>query len=153
VVGAVALHREAPDDLAGGDLHPDHVGEARPRDVGEAPVVGGEDVVGVLVVALADQGADGDEVAELPRVQGLLGEPLLDVRDHVEPPELAEALRVDDVGRAVPVVGDEQHRLRPRHHRRALVLGGGAGRQRERGGGHRGSERRAHRTITHRGGS
>ena len=30
VVGAVALHREAPDDRAGGEVDADHVGEARP---------------------------------------------------------------------------------------------------------------------------
>ena len=142
VVGAVALHREAPDDLARRDLDPHDVGEARPRDVDEAPVVGGEHVVGVLVVALADQRPHGDEVAELARVQRLLLQPLLEVRDDVEAAELGERLRIDDVGGAVPVVGDEQDGLRAGHDGRAGVLRGGARGQREREGGDRGGERR-----------
>ena len=91
---------------------------------------GGEHVVGVLVVALADQRAHGEEVAELARVQRLLGEPLLQVGDDVEPPELGERLRVDDVGRPVPVVGDEQHGLRAGDDGRTLELRGGGSRAR-----------------------
>ncbi len=147
VVGAVALHLEAPGDLARRDLDPDDVGEARPRDVDEAPVVGGEHVVGVLVVALADQLAHGEEVAELARVQGLFGEPLLEVRDDVEPPELGERLGIDDVRRAVPVVGDEQHGPGARHHGRPL-LRGGAGGEHEQGDGS-GRDCGSHETITH----
>jgi hypothetical protein len=136
VIGPVALHREAPDDLARAHFDADHVGQARARDVDEAPVVGGEHVVGVLVVAFADQRADADEVAELARVERDLPEALLEVRDDVQPREPLEGVRVDDVRRAVPVVGDEQHGAGARHHRRALLGGCGqrGGKARPHGG-------------------
>ena len=93
VVGALALHREAPDDLARSrGRSPTTSREARARDVDEAPVVGGEHVVDVLVVALADQLADRDEVAEALRVERDLGQALLEVGDDVEAPEALERL-------------------------------------------------------------
>ena len=67
----------------------DDVGEARPRDEQQAPVVGGEHVVDELVVALADQLADREEVAERGRVEHDLGHPLVVVGDDVEPGESA----------------------------------------------------------------
>ena len=69
MVGAVALHREAPEDPAGRDVDADDVGEARPRDRDEPPVVRREHVVDELVVALADRLADREEEGELVRVR------------------------------------------------------------------------------------
>ena len=89
MVGALAVDDEAPDDLAAGDVDRDHVGEARPRDDQQPAVVGRVHVVDELVVALADQLADREEVAEPDRVGGDLGHPLVDVGDDVEPGDAA----------------------------------------------------------------
>jgi hypothetical protein len=144
VIGAVALHREAPRDPLRGDLDRHDVGHARARDEDEAPVVGGEHVVGVLVVALADQRPDGEEVAELARVERLLLQALLQVRDDVDAPELGERLRIDDVRRPVPVVGDEQDRPGARRDRRAVLRGGACGREQQRRGD---GQHQSHRPI------
>ena len=114
VVGALAVDPEAPDDRAGVEVEPDHVGEARPRDDQQPAVLRAEHVVDELVVALADQLTDGEEVAEPLGVGEDLGHPLLDVGNDVEPRDARErrlARRpalLDHVGRAVPVVADEQ---------------------------------------------
>ena len=109
VVRAVALDREAPEDPAGRDLDADDVGEARPRDGDDPPVVGREHVVDVLVVALADRLADREEERELVRARDDLGHPRVAVGDDVEAVQALVGLGVDDVGRAVPVVADEHH--------------------------------------------
>jgi hypothetical protein len=100
------------------DAH--HVGEARSGDVDVPAVVGGEHVVDVLVVALADELLDGEEERQPLGVGDDLGHPLVDVGDHVHPTQPLERVRVDDVRGAheqhraepVVVVADEQHQRR-----------------------------------------
>jgi hypothetical protein len=65
-----------------------------------------EHVVDELVVALADRLPDPEEVAHPVRVALDLGHALVLVGHDVDPRELLERVRVDDVGRAVPVVAD-----------------------------------------------
>ena len=113
------------------------VGEARPRDVQHAAVVGREHVVHELVVTLADRLANPEEVAVALRVGLDLLHPLLDVRDDVDPGDALELARLDDVGGAVPVVAHVEdaaglRRLARRSHR------GGGGQHRK----HCGSDQR-----------
>jgi succinate-acetate transporter protein len=104
VVGAVAVDRRAPDDPLGPQVDRHDVGEARPRDIQNATVVRREHVVDELVVTLANQLADREEVAVALRIRLDLLHPLVDVRDDVDAGDAAELARLDDVGRPVPVV-------------------------------------------------
>ena len=85
VVRALAVDHEAPDDLAGVEVDRDDVGEARPGDDQQPAVVRAEHVVDELVVPLADQLADRQEVAEPLGVGRDLGHPLVVVGDDVDP--------------------------------------------------------------------
>ena len=107
VVGAVALHREPPDDLAGGQVDAHDVGEARSADGEQAAVVGGVHVVGVLGVSLADRGLDGQVEGQLVRRGEDLGHPLVAVGDRVDRPDRLVGAGVDDGCGALPVVADE----------------------------------------------
>ena len=112
VVGPVALDLHAPDDAPVVQADGNDIGEARAGDEHQPPVRRGEGVVDVLVVALADELADAEEVAVVRRVGLDLGHPLRDVRDDVDALQPRVALRVDHVGRAVPVVGHHEHGTR-----------------------------------------
>ena len=68
------------------DVHPHHVGEARPRDRQVATVARGEHVVDVLVVALARTLLDREVERQLLRVGPDVGELLLLVGDQVHAP-------------------------------------------------------------------
>ena len=109
VVGAVALDLHAPDDRARAEVDRHDVGEARPPDVQEAAVGRREGVVDVLVVALADEQGVGLEDPERHRVGRDLGQPLRKVGHDVQPRQDLQRVRVDDVGRPVPVVADDEH--------------------------------------------
>ena len=109
VVGAIALDLHAPGDLACPEVQCDDVAQARPRDVERAPVVRRERVIDVLRVALADEQVVGVEDAQRDRVGRDLGAALRQVGDDVQPREDLLRARVDDVGGAVPVVGDDEH--------------------------------------------
>ena len=78
----------------------------------------GEHVVDELVVALADLVADGEEVGVARPGCLDLREALLLVGHDVHAREPLERVRVDDVGRAVPVVADVEHVARRRRRRR-----------------------------------
>jgi hypothetical protein len=62
VVRAVAVHAETSQQLAGGGVDADDVGEAGAGDDEDPAVRGGVHVVDELVVAFADQVADAEEV-------------------------------------------------------------------------------------------
>jgi hypothetical protein len=111
VVGALALHREAPDDLAAGDVDAHDVGEARPGDVDEAPVGRRVHVVGVLVVALAHRLADGEEEREALGVAADLGQALLAIGREIDARQALVGARIDDVRGPRPVVPDEHDAL------------------------------------------
>jgi hypothetical protein len=112
VVGAVPVDRGAPDDLPGAQVDRHDIREARTRDVQDAAVVRREHVVDELVVALAHRLADSEEVAVALRIRLDLLHPLVDVRDDVDARDAAELARLDDVGRAVPVVADVEDAAR-----------------------------------------
>ncbi|CAN5287843.1 hypothetical protein BH09ACT12_BH09ACT12_05110 [soil metagenome] len=109
VVGADAVDLEAPDDLLGLQADRHDVGEGRPGDHHQATVVGGVHVVDELVVALADQRADGEEVGQPVGVGRDLLHPLVVVGHDVDAPEPRERTRRHEIGGAVPVVADEDH--------------------------------------------
>ncbi len=142
VVRAVAVHREAPADLARLEADGDDVREARPRDVDLGPFRVGEHVVDELVVPLADGFADGEEVGEPVGARLDLGHPLLAVRDDVDLGQDLERAAVDDGRGALPVVADEHHRAGVGALRWCLAGGHGRGRHagEERRGGQQGDE-------------
>ena len=96
VVGALAGDLEAPLDLARlgpGQADRDDVAEARPRDDQELAVGRRVHVVDELVVALADQLADREEVAEVDGVRADLVHALVVVGDDVDAGERARTRR------------------------------------------------------------
>ena len=137
MVGAIAVDRRAPGDLLRRQVDGDDVGERGARDEDAPAVVRGEDVVVVLVVALADELPDPLVEALADRVERDLRLALGLVGDDVDAVQALERVGVDDVGRAVPVVADEDHRPRLARHRvraeGAGVRGGGQERRDERG--------------------
>ena len=111
MIGAVALHREPPDDLSGCDVDADDIGQARAGDRKDLAVGRAEHVVVELVVALADEGPDGEVERQSDRVLLDRGDAFLAIGCHVDALEPLVGHRVDDVGRAVPVVADEHDGL------------------------------------------
>ena len=109
MVGAVAVHLEAPHHFAGDHVQRHHIREAGPRHHQQAAVVGAVHVVHVLVVALADQQAHALEEQQTHRVQVDLGDALAFIGDRVDGAERLIGLRVDHVDRAFPVIADEDH--------------------------------------------
>ena len=116
VVGAVAVHLLLADDAVRAalhglrDVHPHHVGEARPGDREVATVARGEHVVDVLVVALAGTLLDREVERQLLRVGPDVGELLLLVGDQVHAPlEHLEPALVHDRRGAGPVVAHPHH--------------------------------------------
>ena len=140
MVGAVAVHLLLLDDPPAGQVDPDHVGEAGARDGEQLAVAGGEHVVDVLVVALADALLDREVEGEPVGAGVDVAQLLRPVRDDVERLDPLLAGHVDDRRRAVPVVADE-HDVPVAARARARV--GGSGRRepgQRHGGGGRGGD-------------
>ncbi len=145
VIRALAVDLKAPLDLAARQVEPDHVAQAGPGDDQQPPVVSRVHVVDELVVALADELADREEVAEALGVEHDLGHPLLEVGDDVDAGDAPQAgaqllggagvlLHLAGLGAGeeaqhvrgpLPVVADEDDLARLRPLRLLLGLGDG----------------------------